>query len=487
MNINPARSFFWVMLETGGLSVLSLIVLFAIARILGPADLGTAVLALGIIQLIAIVPETLMLDAIVQRREITDNHLDTAFLTCLSIGLICTGSLILAAPILGKAFGSAALAPLLSVAALSLSISGVGCVPMAVLRRNFSFKAIALRSIYGRLAGAVVAIVLAASGFGVWSLIAQYCIQTAVNVLCVWFSCPWRPRLRFELVCLRELLSFGIVSMGTRIVWISSTKLFTVLVGYFLGVTAVGYLNVAQRVVDTLHDMLAGVAYNLAFPIFSRQQDDPILLARTYHAGTELVGLLIVPIFIGIAVCADPIIALFVGPGWSVSVRIAQVLAVAALLEFPFLFAEAAITAVGRPGYLLCVSLLALAFFLGAFFIAPPRNVLIAAVMWGGKIFVTAPVVYIMLRQIINRSLSDLVEESWPPLVGAGIMTAILILFQSSYSGQWSPFAALFVEIPLGAAVYVLTIGFIQRESLLRLLTFVLSGIRGDIAAAKKA
>jgi polysaccharide transporter, PST family len=484
--VHPARSFFWVLLETGGLSALSLTVLFVIARLLGPTELGTAALALGIVQMFAIVPETILLDALVQRRHLDDADLDTAFWICLGTGIALAAICWLVASLFGRIFESDKLPSLLSVAGLSLSFSGAGSVAIAVLRRNFLFKALALRSVCGRLCGAVAAILLAFFGFGVWSLIAQYLIQTAISVLFVWGACPWRPRFRFKPSCLRELLSFGIVSMGTRIVWISSSKLFTVLVGYFLGVAAVGYLNVAQRVVDTLHDMLAGVAYNLAMPIFSRQQDSREAMARTYHAATELVGLLVAPIFGGVAICAAPIIALVVGDGWSTSVYTVQVLAFAAMLEFPFLFAEAAITALGRPTYIFLISVLALGFFIISFLIYPPLNVVIASMLWGGRIIVTAPVIFGMLNRLINRSMADLVRESWAPLLGVTVMASAVSVLQTQFLAQTPPLGMLLIEIPVGALIYVAVIGLVKRDSLVRLIAFILSGFGDRFAAVKK-
>ena len=476
---HPGRSLLWALLESGGLSVLSLAVLFVIARFLGPTDLGTAALALGIVQMLAIVPETLVHDALVQRPDLDEEHLHTAFWTCLAIGLAFAAGCWLCAPLLARAFDSPGLAPLLSVAALSLGFSGAGSVAIAVLRRNFLFKALALRSLYGRLFGALAAIALVFLGFGVWSLIAQYLIQTAVNVLFVWRSTPWRPRLRFSLSHLRDLISFGVFSMGTRIVWLSSTKLFTILVGYFLGVTAVGYLNVAQRVVDTLHDMLAGAAYNLALPIFSRQQDDRSALARTFHTGTEFAGLSVAPIFGGVAVCAGPIIQLFVGDGWLPAVPVVQALAIAAMFEFPFLFAEAAMTALGRPGYIFLVSLIALAFVLVAFLLFPPASVFVAAVLWGSRILITAPVVFSLLNRLIGRSTLDLVRGTWAPMLGTGIMAAVVWTLQEKVLRSQAPLVVLLVAIPLGALVYGAVLALIKRDALHRLLLFIAAGIRG--------
>jgi len=371
------------------------------------------------------------------------------------------------------------LAPLLAVAGISLAFSGAGSVAIAVLRRNFLFKPLALRSLYGRLFGAVIAIGFALAGFGVWSLIAQYLLQTAMNTIFVWPSSPWRPRFRFDLIRLKELLSFGLLSVGTRIVWLSSARLFTILVGYFLGVTAVGYLNVAQRVVDTLHDMLAGAAYNLALPIFSRKQSDREALAKAYGAATEFAGLSVQPLFGGVAICATSIVTLFLGESWLPAAPLIQILAVAAMLQFAFLFANAAITAIGRPGYIFVMSLLSFTFVVASFLLFPPASVYVATVIWGCRVLIVAPVLVVLVRRLLGRSALDLFKGAWAPAVGTAIMvTTIWALHVQLLSGR-PPLEALLLEIPLGMLVYGAVMLMIRREALYRLAWFVGDGIRG--------
>lgn len=477
---NPGRSLFWALVESGGLSVLSLAVLFIVARVLGPTDLGTAALAIGIVQTLAIVTETLLHDVIVQRSDLNDEHLDTAFWTCLGLGLALAGTCWFAAPLIGRAFGSSSLAPLLATAGLALSFSGAGSVAIAVLRRNFLFKALALRSLCGRLFGAAAAIAMVMAGFGVWSLIAQYLIQTAMNTVFVWPSSPWRPRFRFYPYRLRELLTFGIPSVGTRIVWLSSTRLFTILVGYFLGVTAVGYLNVAQRVVDTLHDMLAGAAYNLALPMFSRKQDNRAALARSYRTATEFAALSVLPLFGGVAICATSIIELFLGQSWLPAVPIIQILAIAAMFQFMFLFANAAITALGRPGYIFAMSLLSFTFVVATFLLFPPGSISAAAIVWGCRTLIVGPVLILLVVRLLGCSATDLFKGAWAPTVGTALMVTTIWILRTRALAEASPLVALLVEIPFGALVYGAAMALVRRDSLQRLLLLVADGMRSS-------
>jgi PST family polysaccharide transporter len=473
------RSLVWALVESGGLSILSLAVLFFAARTLGPTELGAAALAIGIVQTFSVVTDTLLHDVIVQRAELDEEHLDTAFWVCLALGIAFALGFWLGAPFIGKMFGNSDLSSLIAVAGISLSFCGAGSVAIAVLRRNFLFKALALRSLLGRLFGAVIAIGFVLAGYGVWSLIAQYLIQTVMNTVFVWPSSPWRPRFRFSPQHLKELLSFGLLSVGTRIVWLSSARLFTVMVGYFLGVTAVGYLNVAQRVVDTLHDMLAGAAYNLALPIFSRKQHNLSALTNTYCTATEFGGLSVQPLFGAVAICATPIVGLFLGNAWMPASYLIQILAVGAMLQFACLFPNAVIVSMGKPGYIFILSLLSFIFVLASFLIFPPSSIYTAGIVWGFRTVIIAPVLVLLLCKLLNSSAIELFKGMCAPAIGTAAMVCAIWTLQVWLLAGRSPFETLLVELPFGAVVYVAIIAIIRREALVRLGVFVVDGLRG--------
>jgi PST family polysaccharide transporter len=475
---HPSRSLVWALVESGGLSLLSLAVLLVVARWAGPGDLGAFAIALGIVQILTMIVEMLVHDAIVQRSRLTPDHLHTAFWTCLCLGALLSVGCWLAAPRIGEFFSSPQVGELLSIAGISLVFTGAGCVPIAVLRREMRFRPIAIRSLGGRLCGAIVAIVMAAMHFGVWSLVAQYMVQTFVCTLLVWPSSPWRPAFAFSPGKLRELMAFGSLSVGTRLIWTAGGKIFTLLLGNFLGVTAVGYLNIAQRLVDTLFDLLAGAAHNLALPIFSRRQEDRASLVRAYVQATEFCALATTPLYGGLALCAAPIIVVLLGESWLPAAPLVWVLAGGAMMQFLFLFGPTTLTALGRPGIVLVFSLWTLSFVLIVFFLVRPDNVVEAAAIWAARIFIGAPLLHFTICRILKTSPLVLVKAVWVPLAATLAMAATLLLVGTYVLATAPALLKLMTMIPLGALVYGTVVILAGRRSLFRLLDFGLAAVR---------
>jgi O-antigen/teichoic acid export membrane protein len=475
---HPGRSLIWALIESGGLSVLSLAVLLVVARLAGPGELGAFAIALGIVQILAMVVEMLLHDAIIQRPQLTPDHLHTAFWACLGLGAGFSTACWLAAGPIGQVFESEQVAALLPIIGLSLVMSGAGCVPIAVLRREVNFRPLALRSLCGRLCGAIIAVVMAAAHYGVWSLVAQHLIQVFVSTLLVWPASPWRPAFSFSWARLRELFSFGVLSVGTRLVWTGSGRLFTLLVGNYLGVTAVGYLNIAQRVVDTLFDLLAGGAHNLALPIFSRRQEDKPSMVRAYKQATEFATIATQPLFGGLAVCASPIIAVLLGDTWLPASPLVSLLAIGAMLQFLFLFGPTTLTALGRPGLVFGASLLNFIFVVAAFFLIHPQDVVEATALWASRIVIGGPILHLMISRLLNSSPWLIVKISWVPLGATIIMGIALKLIDDHWLHGVSPVVQLAILVPLGAVIYGAALAVAGRASVVRLLDFATAAIR---------
>ena len=474
-----AQSAVWALLESGGVSILSLASLFLMARLVGPADFGLAALALGIVQLLTITVEMLLHDALVQRPVLREGQIDTAFWTCLGLGILFSGLCLAASEPLADLFEQPLLGPVVAIAGLSLVFSGLGCVPMALLRRDLKLKPLAIRSLYGKLAGGVLGVAMAFFGWGVWALIAQQILQIAVQALLVWPACSWRPSLRFSLAHLKELLSFGAVALSARVIWIATTRLFAILIGYYLGMAAVGFWNIALRIVDTLYDLLGGAAHNLALPIFSRRQDDLATLARAYRSATGFTALTALPVFVGLAFCAPWAIELLLGDMWMDAAPMVRILATVAAINLTLLYGHVAIMAVGQPGLIVGLSVISFICAIGGMVLLRPSTLTAVAIVWVSRSLLTAPMLIYLVKRLFGVSPWAVLREVAVPTAATVLMVVILsALANSALVGQ-PAWLSLLVLIPVGALAYVTVVAVADRAAIRRFTELALIGVRG--------
>ncbi|MFM6081168.1 MAG: lipopolysaccharide biosynthesis protein, partial [Dolichospermum sp.] len=212
--------------------------------------------------------------AIIQRRELEREHLDTVFWTNVSISALLTFISIASADLIAKFFTQPDLTSVIRWLSLRFLIGSLNNVQVAILQRNLNFKPLAIRSLIATLGGGVIGVSMALMGFGVWSLVCQQLANGIIQVLVLWTSSDWRPRLSFSPKHFRDLFSFGMNVLGINILNFVVTNGDNLLIGYFLGPVPLGYYNLAYRLLTTVAQLFIGVASSTAMPIFSSIQDD---------------------------------------------------------------------------------------------------------------------------------------------------------------------------------------------------------------------
>ena len=473
-----ARSLSWASAETWGVSALSAVTLLLLARLIGPAEFGLAALALGIVHFLHLFVEVVFHDAIVQRETLDESHVDTAWCASAAAGIGLAGACVLWSPAAAALFGAPELDAVLDWMALSLIFGGVSGVLVARLRREMEFRAVALRSLVGRTAGAAVGIALALAGFGVWSLVAQHVIAAAAAALCVWIAVPRRPRLRFAPARFRELLRFALPAFGSHLVWNATQRALPLLVGYLLGTTPLGYFNVAHRMVDTVRAGFGSAVSHVSLVLFSRRQRDRAALGRLYREATGLTCAAVLPVFAGLAVCAAPLVAVLLGPGWEPAAPVVQVLAAGAMLGFVRFFPSVALRAVGRPELTLIVAVVGFAASIGALLVFGRSGLLAAALAWVAFEPAKLPLSLWLVRRALGIGWVAQLRPAAAPLGAALGMGAAVAALQGPLA-DWPAWVRLAASVPTGAALYALALWGLGPQWLSRARRLAAEGLRG--------
>ncbi len=176
--------FRWKLYITASTVVMQLSFGVILARLLPPEAFGLFLYAVTIVGLISIYAEAGLREAIIQRQELTKEHVRAGFTLSLFISLSASVGLWIFAPIIASETGLS----VLRVVSLLFFISGLGAVSGALLEKQLNFRLLFWAELvsYGVGQG-VISISLAALGFGVWSLaygvLCYRLIQTAAYML----------------------------------------------------------------------------------------------------------------------------------------------------------------------------------------------------------------------------------------------------------------------------------------------------------------
>ena len=347
----------WLALSHGGGQIVSLVVAAIIAHFVAPSSFGLVALASVAIVALTTLQESGLGLAVIQRRTDVERAAGTALVFTAIAAIVLYWSAFAAAPLLAHVFSQPRLTDVLRVLALTVVIRGLGLVPGAMIERELAFAGRAKGDLGGVVVQALVAIPLAISGFGVWSLVAGQLAGQTIQSVTFWAVTPLRPSPRlFSFGILRELGRFGRHVTAANIVFFIDTNLDTATVGRLLGAADVGYYNMAWRLANLPATGIGYIVGRVMFPAYSMLQDDKAAFREAFLSNVRRVTLVSLPVGVGILVAAHPIVIGIFGERWEPAVAPLQILAVFGLLRAVTGTIPPALQGAGQPRLVLLLT-----------------------------------------------------------------------------------------------------------------------------------
>jgi O-antigen/teichoic acid export membrane protein len=340
----------WTVLQKWVVRIGGLLTVAILARLLGPDDFGVIAIAMTVIPLIYLLSDLGFSTYVVQVADASQRVLSTAFWYSMSAGVLLAGGLVVLAPSLGAAFSLPEVVPVLMGLSPAVLLVSLASIPVALLRRRLAFRALALQSFAAGAIGQVTAIAVALIGWGVWALVLQLLVNQAVVLVFAWVSARWHPSFVFDRARFATMFRFGTNVVGVELVALARLWAETAIVVSTLGVTALGFLNIAQRLIQATHDLSAAAILPVSTVVFSQIRETVDRLRAGYLRALALSYVVVMPVMVFVAVGAPLIVPLLFGDQWGPSIVPAQALAVAGIMTLGAMLDNGLFYGVGKPG-----------------------------------------------------------------------------------------------------------------------------------------
>jgi len=347
-----ARSGVAAALQLGTRTVLTRLVAFGgtfvLARILAPADFGVyAFVWFVIVVFLALGDGGLSASLVQRRREPTEVELGTAFTLQVAIGVAGLAVVWVLAP------AAAQLLPerrdssdLLRVLALGLPLVATRALGTAMLERNLQYGPIAVAEVAGQVAFYAVAIPLALSGWGAWSLVLGGVAHSIAPTAVILMAYAHVPRICIDAAAMRELFRFGgLYQTASLATWVRDAVV-PFIGSVVAGPTVGGYLQFSWRIGQLLGSG-EEIVGRVTFPAFSRLRDDSASLLRAVRTTSRLGVLISMPAAAWAIASAPIFVPAVFGEAWAPAVVIVQFIAFGIILRFPARVVRQAFFAVG--------------------------------------------------------------------------------------------------------------------------------------------
>lgn len=463
MNSNKVLSnFFWRFFERCGAQGVTFIVSIILARLLDPNVYGTVALVTVFTTIMQVFVDSGMGNALIQKKDADDLDFSSVFWFNLIICFILYLIMFIAAPFIAVFYKMPELTSVVRVLSLILIISGVKNVQQAYVSRTMQFKKFFFSTIGGTIGAAVVGIIMAYMGFGVWALVAQMLFNTTVDTIILWITVKWRPKMMFSLQRLKELFSFGWKLLVSSLLDTVYNDLRQLIIGKLYSSDDLAFYNQGKKFPHLIVTNINTSIDSVLLPTMSKAQDDKSTVRSMTRRAIKTSTYIMMPIMIGLAVCAEPLVSLILTDKWLPCVLFLRIFCITYAF-YPIHTANLnAIKAIGRSDLFLKLEITKK--IIGLIAILTTMWISVEAMAY--SLLVTT-----LLNQIINSwpnkkllgyGYSEQIKDMLPQIGLSLIMGAVIYLVQFV---DLSNILTLCIQVPLGIIIYITLSKLLHIES----------------------
>jgi lipopolysaccharide exporter len=445
------RGAFWAYSSYVGGRLLVLLATAILAHLLDPKDFGLVALALVFMAMLETVKDFGLGQALVaQSQEDVYERADTVFVSTVTLGVALSAIVAAISPLAARFFDEPELTRIMPVLGLTFAIRSLGATHSALAQKEMLFRTRTIADLADVVSRGLTGVALALAGAGAWSLVVGYVVGVAFFVAVMWALIPWRPRIRVVRSHLRAMLRFGSAITGVDVLSAVLSNADYLFIGRVLGAASLGIYTLAFRLPELAIINIANVAGDVLFPTFVSV--DRRSLAHTYLVSLRYTLILCMPLAVGMALLAGPLVQVAFGDAWGGAVEPMQLITIYAFAVTIDITAGTAYKAMGRADILLKLALPRTVLFVAAVAVVVDQGIVAVAAAHAAVAVLFTVIGLVIASRMMDVSLTQIVRLSVAPAVACLALAAVIV----AADGLIDPaLATLLVAVPAGAAAYL--------------------------------
>ena len=322
------RAAFWVGLTSALSKGVGVATTLVIAKLLMPSDFGIIALASLITSAIGLFRELGLSRGLIVQKEEIEKSANTIFSLLILWNVFIYLLAFFFAPLLSAFFKEPALVGVIRVITIIFIISSFGEVQLALLEKEMSFKKVSIIEAMHLILYGILSVILAFLGFGYWSMVYAQIFAELARVGIIWGMSQWIPVLSLKVTSVKGLLKFGGSITAIGIVNYLIRNIDDVFVGRILGITSLGYYNLAYRIANIPATNVTNVIGRIMLPTYVQISESIFDLRNAFNKTFYFTSLITIPLSLMIVVFTPDFFHLFYGNKWDSAILPVQILAV---------------------------------------------------------------------------------------------------------------------------------------------------------------
>ena len=447
----------WSFIDNSASLGLSFIFGLILARLLSPREFGLIGMITIFIAIAGAFVNSGFGAALIRKQDCTQADYSTVFYFNLIIGLLFYLLLFFTAEEISKFFNEPLLKPMVRVLSLGIIINALTLIQSIRLTKRIDFKLQTKVSIIAIVLSGSVGIVMAFTGYGVWSLIVKIILGYLLTFLLLWYWNKWKPSLIFSVASFKELFSFGSKLLASGLIDTIYTNIYYLVIGKYYTAVELGYYTRAEQFQSLPSSNIQGVIGRVSYPVLTTIQDDIPRLREVYKKMIRSTMFITFVLMLGMAAVARPMVLSLIGEKWEPSVIYLQMLCFVGMFFPLHALNLGMLTVKGRSDLFLRLEIIKKA-------LAVP--VIIIGVICGIKAMILGMLLLTLIAYYLNSywsgrligySFLEQIKDILPSFLLAVVMSSIV--FAEGLLIQLPPLPLLIIQLITGA---LLTFGLCE-------------------------
>ena len=339
----------WNLIRVVVLTILRFIASVVLARLIVPADFGIFVIALIVTGFIGLFSTIGLGSSIIQKKLLDERHIRISFTLSIIFGILIYVIIWFLAPFIALFFKETRLVLILRIISVSVPMNSIATTGMSMLQREMKFKSLFFIDATSYFVGyLLIGIILALSGFKVWSLVIGVAAEQFINLVLVLFITKFPKKFLIKIKESKELLRFGSGIGLINIFTFFANNIDNIVIGRFLTSGQVGLYNRAFQLMKLPSIGISEPVSNVLFSSYSGLQDDIKSIEKAFLRSINAVALISFPILISMALLSKYIILGLYGSNWEGAIKVFQILCIAGILKVIYNLTEPVTRATGK-------------------------------------------------------------------------------------------------------------------------------------------
>jgi len=461
---NLKKNSFLVLFASIFRQAISIISGIIVARILFPEDFGIIGMAATFSGLIDVFSRFGFEAFVISRQEIDQKEINSVYLSNIFVGLLSAAVILVGAPIVAILYKTPEVKYILFFAAFLFIVNSLMSIPRALfireMRQDFISKVEIFHGFLNTCLVITMALMLAPNGFGYLSYVIALLIANSLVCLIYLLKRRWKFSREIDRPILKQSFRYGKSFLPKTILNYFVYNSDYIFVGALLGPALLGYYCFGFDKASIFAGLLVGLHCTVFFPLFSKFQQEPQELKKTFFSLVEKQALIVYPLIFIQIILAKEIINIIYSSKWDGSILTFQL-----ILGYTFWRTSASIIhvlfdAVDMPQqnlkHFLVVTPICIAAFLLGTKMGGLIGVSIAACL--AHTF-SAFLLFGRTCRVFGWNLKELFVTLIKYLIPLIVQAPIIILFRIYLIGLgWADWAVLLAVMPASLLLYLLIV-----------------------------